>query len=131
MHTPLMKPIIPPKYNIVVKLLNCRRYEALANIEPWCDVVYTDFMDYEKYIEEEQNNTLYDMRERVMSLDKFEKENIVVTIDFDKFTDAERYALNELSTILKNSNVLGQFNLGSMKVEIYDLSTYEHTLIKV
>jgi hypothetical protein len=88
-------------------------------------------MDYEKYIEEEQNNTLYDMRERVMSLDKFEKENIVVTIDFDKFTDAERYALNELSTILKNSNVLGQFNLGSMKVEIYDLSTYEHTLIKV
>jgi hypothetical protein len=88
-------------------------------------------MDYEKYIEEEQNNTLYDMKERVMSLDKFEKENIVVTIDFDKFTDAERYALNELSTILKNSNVLGDFNLGSMKVEIYDLTTYEDTLIKV
>lgn len=131
MHTPLMKPIIPPKYNIVVKLLNCRRYEELANIEPWCDVVYTDFTDYEKYIEEEQNNTLYDMRERVMSLDKFEKENIVVTIDINSFTDAERYALNELSTIIKNSNVLGDFNLGSMKVEIYDLSTYEHTLIKV
>jgi hypothetical protein len=40
-------------------------------------------------------------------------------------------ALNELSTILKNSNVLGEFNLGSMKVEIYDLTTYEDTLIKV
>ena len=29
------------------------------------------------------------------------------------------------------NNVLGEFRLGSMKIEIFDLTTYEHTLIKV
>jgi glycosyltransferase involved in cell wall biosynthesis len=128
-HTPLMKPIVPPKYNIVIKLLNCKRYEGLANIEPWGDVVYTDFTDYRKYVEEEQSNTLYAMETRVKSLDDYERGNVVVTIDFDKFTDAERYGLNELPKIIANSNELGEFSLGSMKVEIYDLKTFEHTLI--
>jgi hypothetical protein len=124
-----MKPIVPPKYNIVIKLLNCKRYEGLANIEPWGDVIYTDFTDYRKYVEEEQSNTLYAMETRVKSLDDYERGNVVVTIDFDKFTDAERYGLNELPKIIANSNELGEFSLGSMKVEIYDLKTFEHTLI--
>jgi hypothetical protein len=49
-HDPLMKPIIPHKYNIGFKVHNCNLLEAL---EPWCDVIWVDENIIEEYISKE------------------------------------------------------------------------------
>ena len=40
-HDPLMKPIIPSKYNICFKVKNST-LDFLNALEPWCDVYHGD-----------------------------------------------------------------------------------------
>ena len=62
-HDALMKPIIPPKYDIGFVVKNCS-YETLYELEPWCSTIYTDWA-WEMYINQEQGNTLLDLKKRV------------------------------------------------------------------
>ena len=41
-HDALMKPIVPPKYDIGFVVKNCS-YEMLYELEPWCSTVYGDY----------------------------------------------------------------------------------------
>ena len=41
MHDPLLVPIVPPKYNVEIKITNCKP-QLLAELEPWCDNIVVD-----------------------------------------------------------------------------------------
>jgi glycosyltransferase involved in cell wall biosynthesis len=131
-HDEFMNPVIPSKYKIYIKLQHCNDLKYIAALEPWCDVLYTDFADVDKYIEQEQSNTLFNLKERLQSTSKIpEGEGILVIVDCDNFGDDEYLVIQELSSILSNNPDLGEYTVGSLIIKVNDLTTYEKELIHI
>jgi len=134
-HNSLMKPIIPPKYDIGFVIENCND-QLLEVLEPWCSSIYVDTY-IEDYIEKEQQNTLYNMSERVHDIGRVihetgYKHNIELWFDGTKFTNESFQYIQQLSEILANDEELevGEFELNIFKVTITKIKTYEGELIK-
>ena len=128
-HDPLMKPIIPPKYNIAFRVHN-NNIKLLEILEPWCDVYYGDgpWVQYDYYIKNEQSNTILNMKNRVKPLeaelyDDFE--GITVIIDGNTFTQQDFQFIQVLSEVIEEGGEIGEFELGSMKVNITSLETQD------
>lgn len=132
-HDPLMKPIIPPKYNIAFKVIN-NNIKLLEMLEPWCDVYHGDGhgVQYNFYVSKEQPNTTIDLSQKIKPLDSElykEHKGILVEIDGLKLTHQDWNMIQILPEIIQEGGETGEFELGTMKVIINDLTTYENTLI--
>jgi glycosyltransferase involved in cell wall biosynthesis len=128
-HDEFMKPIIPPKYDIGFIIHNCT--DQLLNVlEPWCNDVYIDIIP-DQYIWNEQPNTKFDLLMRIHDIQIPKINDILVTIDGSKFTNEDFYVIQELATIIQQTNECGEFELVNLNVQINKLTTYEHNLIKV
>jgi glycosyltransferase involved in cell wall biosynthesis len=129
-HDALMKPIIPPKYNISFILKNGG--EPLVKIlEPWCDRIYTDCY-FSDYVEKEQLNTKFDLSKRVLTIDindPFSENDIVVEIDGYSFDQQDYTTIQQLSEIIKDSGSIGTFEIGNLKITINSLNEYQNNLI--
>ena len=136
MHDPLMKPIIPSKYNIGIIAKNCKDIQFVEALEPWCSSIYVD-NGRESYIELEQKNTLYDLNQRVLPIDSEKTNEILLTVDSTKFSQQDYQYIQQLSQILDNDKELREeelpckFSLGNLEIEIFNLNTYENELIKL
>ena len=129
-HDTLMKPIIPPKYDIGLVVKNCS-YETLYELEPWCSTIYVDWGN-KSYIELEQENTMFDLNERVKSRVAGEADNdIVVEFDSKEFTPEQFNIIAQLPEILANDEELeiGEFGLGIFTIKVNNIKTYEKNLI--
>ena len=84
------------------------------------------------YIEEEQPNTLFDLRERVNSKMNEETNDIIVEFSAREFTPEQFNYIAQLSEILSNDEELeeGEFELGIFTVKVNKIKTYEEELIK-
>lgn len=132
-HDPLMKPIIPPKYDIgfIVKKCNSNLLEAL---EPWCNTIYIeDNMQVltTHYLDKEQPNTSFNLNERIKPFDNEKNNEILVTIDGIKFSQQDFQIIQQLPEILKDSGEIGSFELGNLHIDIIQMNTYENELICV
>jgi glycosyltransferase involved in cell wall biosynthesis len=132
-HDKLMKPIIPSKYNIAFRIHN-NNSNLLEALEPWCNTLYGDgeWYIYEQYIQKEQPNTQFDLKEKIKPLsfelyDDFE--GVVVVIDGNRFNNQDFQLIQHLSEILDDSGEVGEFELGNLKINVGDLTTYEDKLI--
>ena len=134
-HDQYMKPIIPPKYNIAYRLEN-GNLSLLEALEPWCDRIYTEEV-FEigrawDYVEMEGENTTFDMTKRVHALtgsDKYDYDDIVVELDGKTFTAADFNMLQQLPEIIADNGEKGTFQLGNLKVSIFNIESYERDLI--
>jgi len=136
-HDELMKPIIPHKRNIAFVVKNCN-LPLLEALEPWCDRIYVDEVFTigrpQDYIEQEQSNTKFDLRKRVLYIGNNypEGENdVVVVFDANRVTEHTFYLLQNMSDIVTESNDTGEFEIDCLTIIINSLETYEHNLIKV
>ena len=135
-HDALMKPIIPPKYDIGFIVNNCN-HELLKALEPWCDIIYVDEGNVptmiKNYIEVEQPNTMIDLHDRIKPIDNEKNNEILVTIDGNKFTQQDFQYIQQLSEILADSGEPAfHGELGNLIIEIFEeMNTYEHELIKI
>ena len=126
-HDTYMKPIIPPKYDVGFIIHNCND-QLLTVLEPWCSSIYID-SDIDRYIWNEQPNTKFDLLERVHAhVDNIEHD-IIVTIDAHTFNNHDYYTIQELASIIQQTNDIGKFVLGNLQISIHKLDTYEHELI--
>jgi len=133
-HDPLMKPIIPPKYDIGLIVKNCTN-QLLAALEPWCNTIYVDEANVpsmiDNYITLESPNTIMDLNERIKPYD-YEKQNeILVRIDGSDFDEQDFNVIQLLSSIIKDSGEVGEFQLGQVFISIIQLNEYQNTLIKL
>jgi hypothetical protein len=132
-HTPLMEPIISPKYNIAYVVKNDINVHLLNNLEPWCDRIYIESQDIvNTYIEKEQLNTSFDLAKRVFPLasNKPEWENdIVVEFNATQLTQQNFQLLIQMSSIIKESGEVGEFELDIFKITINHLEEYQNNLI--
>jgi glycosyltransferase involved in cell wall biosynthesis len=132
-HDDFMKPIIPPKYDIGIIVNNCK-LNLIQVLEPFCSNIYVD-NDRLKYITLEQPNTIMDLSQRVLPIDNEKNNEILITIDSNKFTQQDFQYIQQLPEILANDDELYEeelpceFELGNLKIEIFQLNTYEKDLI--
>jgi len=132
-HDQYLKPIVPPKYNIGFVVENCS-YEMLKELEPWCSDIYGDWVGHKgfgvnKYIEEEQPNTQFNLKKRLHSDHMNPTNDIIIRFDAEKLTSENFQIIVNLSEILKESGEIGVMELEIFELEIRSLKTYEKELI--
>ena len=126
LHDSLMKPIVPPKYDIGIILDDNKLLEVL---EPWCNTIYTKG-DYSEYITKEQPNTLYDLRERIKPFDNEKNNEILIQVSVNSFGNEEFSYLQQLPQILQHQGQPGQYKLGGMVMDIVQMNEYQNNLIQ-
>jgi len=132
-HDPLMKPIIPPKYDIGFIVSNCG-LPHLEALEPWCSNIYIkDDMNLivSDYINKEQSNTKFNLQERIKPYDNEKQNNILVSFDASKLTNQNFQLLTQLPEIIKDSGEIGTFNLDIFTINIIQMIEYQNKLIKL
>jgi len=129
MHDTLMKPIIPNKYDVKIKVRNAK-WSLLFNLEPWCDKIDVDLPKemVKEYVKKEQNNTLFNLTEKVNYFDDCDVE---VQVDGKTFDDQDFSYIQNLSKILDDSGAVGEFQLGNLFIIVKELKTYTDKLIKL
>jgi hypothetical protein len=134
-HDEMMKPIIPPKYDVGFVVHNCNT-QMLKEIEPWCSDIYGDWVGHKGYgvngyIKEEQPNTQFDLSKKIHSQHIEPKNDVVVEFDCNLLTPQNFQILVNLSSILQESGEVGEMELEIFKFKIKSLDSYEKELINV
>ena len=129
-HDPLMKPIIPPKYDIGFIVKNSQDVQLIEALEPWCTTIYVD-ASRENYIELEQKNTLYNLSEKVLPYGNEKINEILINIDGKLFNQEDFKIIQQLSEIIKDSGQVGEFELGNLFITIIEMNEYQDDFIKV
>ena len=137
-HDTYLKPIIPSKYDVGFVVENCDT-NMLKELEPWCSDIYGDWVGHKglgvnKYIEEEQPNTQFDLDERIFMYGNSkitDQDGVVVEFDCQKLTSDNFQILVNLSEILQESGELGNMELEIFKFHINSLEEYQKDLILV
>ena len=133
-HDTLMKPIVPPKYDVGFILKNCTP-QLLETLEPWCSIIYVDEGNtptiVKNYINLEQPNTSFDLQEKVKPYDGEKQNEILVTIDGSKFPQQDFQIIQQLSAIIQESGEVGEFELGNLSIEIIKMNEYQNDLINL
>ena len=134
-HDELMMPIVPPKYDVGFVVKNCDN-KMLRELEPWCSDMYGDWVGHKgfgvnKYIEEEQPNTQFDLSKKLHSLYTEPDNDVVVRFDASKLNQNNFQILVNLSEILQQSGEVGEMELEIFEFYINKLDTNEKELINV
>ena len=126
-HDALMKPIIPPKYDIGFRVTNCN-VDMLAALELWCSTISSD-ANYAEWLDEEQKHTTLNMLDRVKPWNSGLDNDIIVEFDASQLTQQSFQIIQQLSEIIHESGEIGEFELDIFKIKIKSLTTYEKDLI--
>jgi glycosyltransferase involved in cell wall biosynthesis len=126
-HDALMKPIVPPKYDIGFNIINCTP-QLLEALEPWCSRINVDLSDsdIDAYIYKEQPNTIIDLSTRINTGKDCE---IQVQIDGNKFNQNEFNLMTQLPLIIQDSGSVGEFQIGNLHLKINKMNEYQNKLI--
>ena len=132
-HDRYMKPVIPPKYDVGFVVENCDT-NMLKELEPWCSDIYGDWLGHKgyglnKYIEEEQKDTQFDISKKIHSDRVKPKNDVVLQFDANKLTSQNFQLLVNLSDMLQDSGEVGEMEYDIFKFYIKSLDTYEKELI--
>ena len=134
-HDALMKPIVPPKYNIGISIDNSNM-QLLGMLEPWCDKIYVN-NNFQEYIELEQPKTSFNLKEKINAIGNlndytnngFLPTDIFIKINGNTFNNQDYSIIQQISEIIQDSGEIGEFELGNLKITVNKLKTYENNLI--
>ena len=134
-HDNMLKPIVMPKYNVGFVVENCG-LDEIRVLEPWCSDIYGDWVGHKgyhinKYIEEEQPNTTFNLSKKIHTQHTNPTNDVIVRFDCSKITQNDFDVLQNISAILKDSGQIGILTHGNLEFEIRNLKTYEKDLILV
>lgn len=130
MHDALMKPIVPPKYNIGIILVNSNE-QLLKILEPWGDWIKVD-INFDSYIKEEQVNTSYDLTKRVLNKSSKTSSDIFITINGENFNKTDYQYLQQISSIIQDSGEENSvYQLGNITVKINNKTEYTKQLVNL
>ena len=135
-HDEMMKPIVPPKYDIGMVAYNCTK-ELLSELEPWCSKIYLDLKDSDcifYYKNDEQPKTSTDLDEKIKLYGNSkisELHDICIEFDCNKLNATNFQHIVNLSEILQDSGEIGEMELDIFKLYISKLDTHEKELIQL
>uniref|UniRef100_UPI003510EAAC hypothetical protein n=1 Tax=Winogradskyella sp. TaxID=1883156 RepID=UPI003510EAAC len=126
-HDALMKPIVPPKYDVGFVLKNTTP-QLLEALEPWCSTLYTDG-DYTAYQKQESLQTSFDLSDRIKPYDNDKNNEILVKIDGSTFSQQDFSLIQQLSEIIQDSGQPGNYKLGNLEILIQGMTEFQDKLI--
>ena len=129
-HDPLMKPVVPHKYNVEFVVRNCQA-QHLQLLEPWCDRMSVDCSQdlINQYIESEQPNTKFDLSKK---FNMNEKSDIIVEFDALRLNNNSFQFIQNLSQIFDFNNFdSGEYEFDIFKVKVSQVKHYEMNLINL
>ena len=125
-HDALLKPIVPPKYDIGFVITNANQ-QLIEALEPWCSSIYCDF-NIASYIANE--NTSFDLYNKFKPFDNEKQNEILIQIDGSKFTQEDFGFIQQMSEIIQDSGeVKFHGEIGNLTIDIIQMNTYEKELI--
>ena len=129
-NDPYQFPLINPKYDFGFIVKNADDVELIEFLEPRCNNIYVD-NSRELYIQLEQKNSILNLYDRVLPYDNEKNNEILVTIDGNKFDQQDYSLIIQLPQIIKQSGQVGEFQLGNLFIDIIQLNEYQNKLIKL
>ena len=129
-HDKMMKPIVPHKYDVEFKVINCNP-QVIQGLEPWCSRMTVDCSEeiINDYIEMEQSNTKFDLTKR---LNVNEKSDIIVEFDALRLTNESFQFIQNLSEIFDfNQFDSGEYEFDIFKIKVNRVRHYEMELINL
>lgn len=131
-HDQYLNPIVPPLYDIGFVVRKCNP-KIISMLEPWCSTFACDLDSGERnrYINYEQPNTIFDLKKKLVEMDVNMTNQIVVEFDASLITEQSLNILYQLSSIIKNSNDTGKFELDIFTITINNLTEYQNEIIKI
>ena len=129
-------PIINPKYDIGF-IINNGNPGLLEALEPWCSTVYikkpgTGSDDWVwNYVQSEEVKTSFNLRQKVLPYDDEKQNDILVEIDGNTVGQQDYQYITQFAEIIASDDQLevGEFRLGTLKITINQINTYEKDLI--
>ena len=105
-------------------------------LEPWCSNVYVDPLLGQNYVYNEDQNTSFDLKEKIKPYDNEKQNQVLVEIDGNKFLQQDFQYIQQLPEILQDNIILeedfgDEFEVGNLKITIHGLDTFENDLIKI
>jgi hypothetical protein len=127
LHDELMLPIIKPVLNIGIVAKNCD-INALAFLEQHCDTIYVD-CEYASYIAVEQQNTNYNLNERIKHIEYDTENDVVVELDCHKITQDDVKVITNLGEIVVHNGETGKFGVGNLIITVNKIEDKAKSLI--
>jgi glycosyltransferase involved in cell wall biosynthesis len=120
LHDDLMMPIVPNKYDTAFVVHNCQP-QLLAVLEPWCDRLYVD-CNYQWYVYEEQNETMFDISDKIHSIGDVMKGDVQILFDGSKLTN-ENFTqfIKNIPFIIQQTDSVGSFEWDIFQLHIFNL----------
>ena len=122
LHDELMMPIVPNRYDTTFVVHNCQP-QLLAVLEPWCDRLYVD-CNYQWYVDEEQNETMFDISDKIHSIGDEMKGDVQIMFDASKLTN-ENFTqfIKNIPFIIQQTDSVGSFEWDIFQLHIFNLRT--------
>jgi glycosyltransferase involved in cell wall biosynthesis len=122
LHDDNMLPIVPNRYDTTFVIVNCTP-QLLSVLEPWCDRIYVD-CEYDSYIESESKETMFDISQKVYSVNDELFGDVVVRFDGSKLKQEhyQQFIMN-LPFVIQQNDSVGTFDWDIFEIEIYKLTT--------
>ena len=118
-----------PKYEALLCLRGATP-EALEELEPHFSFIAVD-CDPSSYLEREQPHTSFSLSSRVKKLEDSPSANIIVTADTAVISGQDVNILKNLNEVIASHELRGNIKIGSLEIQIKDLSSSEKELIKI
>jgi GT2 family glycosyltransferase len=101
-------------------------YNIIHHFEPWCDRLYSDYSDFQKYIQNNQEKTSFNLEHRVYSLNNDpELENdIIISFDGSKLNQNSFELIQNIQNILGEVTETGEYEIDIFKIKINRLQNY-------
>ena len=115
-------PIVPKRYDTSFIIQNCTE-NLLAILEPWCDRIYVD-CQFDSYLEKENKNSLFDLSEKVYSVNDELFGDVVIRFDGSKLTQ-EHFTqfIKNLPFIVEQNDEIGNFDWDIFEIEVSKLQS--------
>jgi len=122
LHDELMMPIVPNRYDTTFVVHNCHP-QLLGVLEPWCDRLYVD-CNYQWYVDEEKNETMFDISDKIHSIGDEMKGDVHVMFDASKLTN-DNFAqfIKNIPFIIQQTDSVGSFEWDVFQLHIFNLRT--------
>lgn len=127
-HTPLMNPIISPKYDIGYVIKNCN-FQLISTLELFASTIYID-CPYQDYISTEQLNTRFNLNNRIKDITNPKTNQILIEFDASQLNQNNFQLLQQLPQIISESGGIGDFELDIFKINISGMDRLEKYLIE-
>ena len=122
LHNDNMQPIVPKRYDTTFIVQNCND-NLLTVLEPWCDRIYVD-CEFDSYVETENKNSMFDISEKVYSVNDELFGDVVIRFDGSKLSyENFNQFIKNIPFIIQENNSTGTFGWDIFEIEIYNLKT--------